>query len=141
MDLYGISQKVLGVALDNASPNNTMMVHLDKTMFPHFSSRYRVRCFLHILNLVAKSLLEQFDVKKKKVMFDDGEEVEGWFLDQEDPKLQKILKEFDRLREPYDAAEPVDGEDIEVDEEEDLTITPRNGLTKLRSYRQKNLQT
>ncbi|TFK59204.1 hypothetical protein BDN72DRAFT_749728, partial [Pluteus cervinus] len=53
--------KVLSVTLDNASPNDTMVEELEKTLFPFFKVLSRIRCFLHIINLVAKSLLHQFD--------------------------------------------------------------------------------
>ncbi len=39
-------------------------------------------------------------------------------MDQEDATLQKILKDFDKLKEAYDVAEPVEGEDVEIEEEE-----------------------
>lgn len=48
---------------DNASNNDTMVAHLE-AMLEAFGGDYaRTRCFLHILNLTAKSLLKQFDVK------------------------------------------------------------------------------
>ncbi|TFK61242.1 hypothetical protein BDN72DRAFT_731099, partial [Pluteus cervinus] len=52
---------ILSVTMDNASPNDTMVVELKKNLFPLFKANNRVRCFLHIVNLVAKSLLHQFD--------------------------------------------------------------------------------
>ena len=43
---------------------DTLSEHLE-TQVPSYHTVNRTRCFLHILNLVAKSLLQQFDVKQK----------------------------------------------------------------------------
>ncbi|TFK60877.1 hypothetical protein BDN72DRAFT_748002, partial [Pluteus cervinus] len=52
--------KILSVTMDKASPNDTMVIQLEKSLFPFFRAHNRVRCFLHIVNLVAKSLLHRF---------------------------------------------------------------------------------
>jgi hypothetical protein len=46
---------------DNATNMDTLSEHLAHQV-PSYSTVNRTRCFLHILNLVAKSLLRQFDV-------------------------------------------------------------------------------
>ncbi|KAI0745591.1 hypothetical protein C8Q76DRAFT_601559, partial [Earliella scabrosa] len=54
----------LAVTCDNASNNDTMIDELLKAhnLGRQFGGQHaRVRCFLHILNLVAKSLIRQFD--------------------------------------------------------------------------------
>ncbi|KIK76677.1 hypothetical protein PAXRUDRAFT_169130, partial [Paxillus rubicundulus Ve08.2h10] len=49
---------------DNASNNDAMIRELED-MVPSFSSSAsHTRCFLHVVNLVAKSLIRQFDVTK-----------------------------------------------------------------------------
>ncbi|TFK60801.1 hypothetical protein BDN72DRAFT_746619, partial [Pluteus cervinus] len=53
--------KILSVTLDNASPNDKMVERLKTSLFPYFSLMNRVCCFLHVVNLVAKSFLHQFD--------------------------------------------------------------------------------
>ncbi|KAI0752331.1 hypothetical protein C8Q80DRAFT_1064774, partial [Daedaleopsis nitida] len=51
----------LGIACDNASNNDTMVDKL-ADLLPEFGGQQgQVRCFLHILNLLAKSLLCQFN--------------------------------------------------------------------------------
>ncbi|TFK81779.1 hypothetical protein K466DRAFT_452428, partial [Polyporus arcularius HHB13444] len=53
--------QVLGVTCDNATNNDAMVEALMK-LLPGFPGEVnRVRCFTHILNLVAKSLIRQFD--------------------------------------------------------------------------------
>jgi hypothetical protein len=51
-----------------------------------FSQVNRIRCFLHIVNLVAKSLLKQFDVSKKRTVDDE--------VDDEDEELENQLEEL-----------------------------------------------
>ncbi|RDX40980.1 hypothetical protein OH76DRAFT_1300621, partial [Lentinus brumalis] len=51
----------MNVTCDNASNNDTMVEHLG-TLVPAFQGDFhRTRCFAHIINLVVKSLLRQFD--------------------------------------------------------------------------------
>ncbi|KAG2085774.1 uncharacterized protein F5147DRAFT_588788 [Suillus discolor] len=57
---------MLSVTADNASSNDTLVTEL-VDLVPHFAGETsRTRCFLHIVNLVAKSLLREFDAPKKK---------------------------------------------------------------------------
>ncbi|KAI0696128.1 hypothetical protein C8T65DRAFT_553783, partial [Cerioporus squamosus] len=54
----------LAIASDNATNNDAMMSALERmsNLGPDFNGQNaRVRCFLHILNLVAKALLKPFD--------------------------------------------------------------------------------
>lgn len=48
---------------DNASNNDVMVDHLAELLEAFGGDFARTRCFLHILNLTAKSLIKQFDVK------------------------------------------------------------------------------
>ena len=58
--------QVLSVTCDNASPNDTMTDELAVLLEEFPGSANRTRCFTHILNLVAKGVLKQFDLPKKK---------------------------------------------------------------------------
>jgi hypothetical protein len=54
--------QVLGITCDNATNNDAMVEELAKR-FPHFKGQlHRARCFVHILNLVVKSIMRLFDV-------------------------------------------------------------------------------
>jgi len=57
--------QILGLTADNAANMDTLSKHLAEQV-PGYSTVNRTRCFTHILNLVAKSLLRQFDVTKSK---------------------------------------------------------------------------
>ncbi|KAI9056832.1 hypothetical protein FKP32DRAFT_1557130, partial [Trametes sanguinea] len=53
--------QILSVTCDNASSNDTMTEELADLLTAFDGDYSRTRCFLHILNLVAKSMLRQFD--------------------------------------------------------------------------------
>lgn len=56
---------MLSVTCDNASNNNVMVDKL-AALVPEFAGEAsHTRCFLHTVNLVAKSLIREFDVSKK----------------------------------------------------------------------------
>ena len=60
-------RQILGVTCDNTSNNDVMVNHL-AVLVPTFAGASdHTRCFLHIINLVAKSLLHLFNIKKKDV--------------------------------------------------------------------------
>ncbi|KAF8869379.1 hypothetical protein BD779DRAFT_1457603, partial [Infundibulicybe gibba] len=61
---YQIFQ-ILSITCDNATSNNSMIDELAFTL-PDFSAANRTQCFLHIVNLVRKSLTKQFDIPKKQ---------------------------------------------------------------------------
>ncbi|KAI0715450.1 hypothetical protein C8T65DRAFT_573097 [Cerioporus squamosus] len=65
--------QILALACDNATNNNTMIEQLTaaSNLLAFDGHRARVRCFLHILNLVAKSLICQFDAGADKDKADE----------------------------------------------------------------------
>ncbi|KAG2035957.1 hypothetical protein BDR03DRAFT_821952, partial [Suillus americanus] len=59
--------QMLCVTCDNAA-NNTVMVDNLAEALPSFPGKANhMRCFLHTINLVVKSLLKEFDMTKKEV--------------------------------------------------------------------------
>ncbi|KAG2115548.1 hypothetical protein BD769DRAFT_1289588, partial [Suillus cothurnatus] len=53
--------QILSVTADNMSSNDTLVTEL-VDLVPHFAGETsRTQCFLHIVNLVAKSSLREFD--------------------------------------------------------------------------------
>lgn len=75
---------MLGLACDNASPNDAMVNLLGEHLEAFEGSLGRVRCFAHVLNLVVKTLLRQFDVPKAKPAHVDAEDEELYDLAAED---------------------------------------------------------
>ena len=58
--------QMLGVTCDNASNNDTMVDEMARRIAVFEGTFSRVRCFAHVVNLVVKSLLRQFDVRETK---------------------------------------------------------------------------
>ena len=62
---YSLKWQVLSITADNASNNDTMFAHLE-TVLPDFPGAInQTRCFVHTVNLCAKSILKHFDLPKK----------------------------------------------------------------------------
>jgi hypothetical protein len=60
-----LSLQILSITCNNAS-NNDMMVEEMELHIAAFSRVNQTRCFLHILNLIAKSLLNRFELPDAK---------------------------------------------------------------------------
>ncbi|QRW12433.1 hAT family dimerization protein [Ceratobasidium sp. AG-Ba] len=57
---YGIAHKLMGICLDNASNNNTLVTKLEQLVGSFNGPQHRVRCFAHIINLMAKAFMALF---------------------------------------------------------------------------------
>jgi len=64
---FGIENKVLSITCDNASANDAMIEELGDSLDRFAGQASRTRCFAHIINLVVKTLMRQFDAPKGKV--------------------------------------------------------------------------
>ncbi|GBE80100.1 putative AC transposase [Sparassis crispa] len=62
VDDFKIAIKMLSITVDNVSPNNVMIDELAKLIKSFQGQANCARCFDHIINLMAKSLLRQFDI-------------------------------------------------------------------------------
>ncbi|KAF8238492.1 hypothetical protein L208DRAFT_1241639 [Tricholoma matsutake] len=58
-------EKTLNITCDNASCNNVIIAELAKIL-PSFSKVRQTQCFLHIVNLIEKLVIRQFDIQKKQ---------------------------------------------------------------------------
>lgn len=64
---FGIDMQSLGMAMDNASNNDTLLANLPKIM-PSTATvgvHFQIRCFGHIVNLSCKAFLSLFVISKK----------------------------------------------------------------------------
>jgi hypothetical protein len=97
--------QIISITCDNTSNNNTMVKKLEDLLdiFPGESNR--MCCFDHIVNLVAKSIIRQFDLLKTK-----GKE-----------SFDKVLRELMVSASDLDEEELAtwEGESGEVDQEDD----------------------
>ena len=91
-----------------------MTRHLE-SLLPDYSSTNRARCFTHILNLVAKSLLKQFDVCK--TLKADEE------LNEEEAELLNLAGDLDAedltTTQESDGDQGIEGENLAEDDLED----------------------
>ncbi|KNE93422.1 hypothetical protein PSTG_13244 [Puccinia striiformis f. sp. tritici PST-78] len=67
VEKFGIQQKICGIVSDNASNNEVMVKELKKQKWDRFKGEGQwVRCFAHVLNLIAQAILRPFGTPKKK---------------------------------------------------------------------------
>ncbi|KAF8961670.1 hypothetical protein BDZ97DRAFT_1663888, partial [Flammula alnicola] len=72
--------QVLSITCDNVSNNDVMIDKLEE-LLPEFSKVNHTRCFLHVINLVSKMTIKQFDVQKKAT---------GEVSDEEDEDIREL---------------------------------------------------
>lgn len=118
----------MGVTCDNAANNDVMIAELSQLVPMFAGAASQTRCFLHVVNLIAKSVLRQFDVKSMKT--------KDTKLDEEikDEELEMLSEsgqtEGDNSEENFDLEDSDDGY---VDEQEALSAEE---LEKLESTTQ-----
>src|SRR5260221_5634801 len=59
------SPQILSITTDNASANDVMISELAKVLTDFPRQANQTCCFTYIINLIAKSLMKLFEVKKK----------------------------------------------------------------------------
>jgi hypothetical protein len=114
---FGLDRKILAVTCDNASNNDTMATELG-ALLTAFSPVNRIRCFAHVINLISKSLLKQFDVKPEEDDFHD---------DDDNPPLFELAKDIET--EEIMAAQETDNDEVEDDDEVDDWVDDVEALT------------
>ncbi|GJF00145.1 hypothetical protein PsYK624_164240 [Phanerochaete sordida] len=116
---------ILGMTIDNASNNNTMVAVLASRLNDFPGAPNQVRRFAHIVNLVAKTILHQFDSTQKCGNKRDKEAREAKGEKIVEDLLAKInLDELELNEESVEeSAEEHDNNDVDswVDKREDLT--------------------
>jgi hypothetical protein len=113
---FGISDKILSVTCDNATANDTMIEELADLVEAFPGAPNRTRCFAHILNLVARCILKQFDLPNAKTARD---------LDERVAALIELAEDIDNEENMMDTS----GDDEANDSEEGMT-DPRVGMTE-----------
>ena len=87
----------------------------------------QMRCFLHILNLVVKSIIQQFDLPKSKKTSDDR--------DEDDPMLDAATMELLKLTGDINLEEEImvsagDGDDSVEDDDDEGWIDEHDEMTE-----------
>lgn len=130
--------KFLGLTGDSASSND-VTARLLKRLCPHFRGEAaRVRCFCHVVNLVAKALLKLFDPPpKKKNSTNSTDYSDSAVLDEIDQALRDLEAELDEedgvvMAEQGAGGEMLAVDNIEglVDETEEMSDEERSELRK-----------
>lgn len=123
-----IIYQILGITCDNASANDAMIDSLAAIMLDFPGEANRARCLAHIINLVVKVILRQFDVTKKKeknnipnnlnpdlamgapnlAMDVDGGDDEP---DITEGDIDELVRELDKEEKEMDDADEADDED------------------------------
>ena len=100
---------------DNATNNDDMVQKLEEKVHNFDGAAVRSRCFLHITNLVAKSLMRLFDPKQKDLGDGDLAELENGLQEEDVMMIAEMNGEVD--------AEAVETDNTEgwVDEVEALS--------------------
>ena len=95
--------------------------------FPGLANQ--MRCFLHILNLVVKSIIQQFDLPKSKKTLDDSD------ADEDDPTLDAATMELLKLAGDVNLEEQItvsaSDDDLEAtDDEEEGWVDKHDNMTE-----------
>lgn len=120
--------QILGVTCDNASNNDKMIFHLATLVDAFPGSANQTQCFTHILNLVAKSVLRQFEAPAKakggNVLDDAAKELAAIFDELEDSEAEDRASNFNN------ASEDNDESDEHEDDDEDGLVDERGVMSK-----------
>ena len=64
---YGIENKILCIAFDNASNNKTAITKIKSMLSPPLPEIFHIKCACHIYNLIVKDGLEFFELYIEKI--------------------------------------------------------------------------
>ncbi|GBE77188.1 putative AC transposase [Sparassis crispa] len=117
VDDFKIAIKMLGITADNASPNDIIIDELTELIESFQGQANRARCFDHIINLMAKGLLHQFDVPQNEA---------DAALDDAENALHELAKDLELgVGEGGEEREPLDDIEGLQDEREGMSMEDR----------------
>ncbi|POW07561.1 hypothetical protein PSTT_08150 [Puccinia striiformis] len=135
VEKFGIQQKICGIVSDNASNNEVMVKELKKQKWDRFKGEGQwVRCFAHVLNLIAQAILRPFGTpKKKKASNNDPtsaqDDSSGSESDTEDAMEQ--IRPFNRKTDIVSGDEDSSSSDLDsndADEPEDSDVLDQEDI-------------
>jgi len=102
--------QILGITGDNASNNDKMIEHLSSTLDDFPGPANQTRCFVHTVNLIAKSILKPFDIQKQKDIraFNDAAHALADTIDEHDP--EQAVRDDEEKGDDEDEGEEEDNE-------------------------------
>ena len=93
-NFFNQTYQILGITCDNAS-NNDMMVEALATIMSHFSGEANhAQCLAHIVNILAKIILRQFNIPKKKNKNKKDLPEDRMAVDEDDDDQEEINEEM-----------------------------------------------
>lgn len=114
---------------DNATNNDIMVERLNELVSTFKGQNSRVRCFAHVLNLVARSIITQFDVKTKaKNRSQDNDDLEYESL--EEIALQNLAGDID-IEEEESQERLEEGGDSDLNNDEEGWVDEREKMSEL----------
>ncbi|KIM60169.1 hypothetical protein SCLCIDRAFT_124814 [Scleroderma citrinum Foug A] len=125
---------------DNASNNDQMIEELHTLVVEFAGSASHTRCFLHIINLIAKMLIQQFDAKKTMTEADSELAEMGKELNEDECLLDEVMRdnedEDERIKEENDKwVDETEGLDMEERIQLERSIRPvKLVLVKVRQH-------
>jgi hypothetical protein len=137
MKIHTLACQILGVTCDNALNNNKMIEHLATLIDTFPGAANQTRCFTHILNLVAKSVLRQFKALKAKegdIINDAVKQLAAIFDELEDKDDSEVSNNNDAGGDGdgnnNDVSGDSDGSDEHKDDDDDGLVDERDGMSK-----------
>jgi hypothetical protein len=137
MKIHTLACQILGVTCDNASNNDKMIEHIATLIDTFPGAANQTRCFTHILNLVAKSVLRQFEAPKLKegdVIDDAAKQLAAIFDELEDEDDSEVSNNNDAGGDGDGNNDDVGGDghgsDEHEDDDDDGLVDERDGMSK-----------
>lgn len=117
------------MAADNASANDVMVRELGAAIEGFSGPGHQIRCFAHILNLVAKTIISQFDTKSGTAGGDSTRDSAA--AAKQAAALAEIVAglDMDSVEVEVEAEVEGEGDDDELDDEVDAWIDERCDLS------------
>ncbi|KNE90033.1 hypothetical protein PSTG_16510 [Puccinia striiformis f. sp. tritici PST-78] len=134
---FGVQDKIYGIVTDNASNNETMIEELKNFKWAHFKGGANwVRCFTHILNLIAQVVMHPFGSHKKKkttnnLNFEEEEDLDDEDIDGEDAdeQIQGYVNDCSEYEDNDSAADAPMATDLINEDEIELESADVNDLS------------
>ncbi len=115
--------QILSITCDNATNNDKMIERLAGRLEDFPGAPNRARCFTHILNLVVKSIMHQFELPKKKWYEKDKETYDDLMSlagDIEEEELETQCEQEGAQDDEDNDEPPQDNEEGWIDEREEM---------------------
>jgi len=124
-----IQYQILSITCDNATSNDKMIDELAGQLEEFPGAPNCARCFTHVLNLMVKSIMHQFDVPKKRwdVMDETTHDLFKLAGNIEEEKLEMQIEQEDSQEEPEEGPR-LDNDEGWVDEQVGMAEEDMNEL-------------